>query len=342
VAVKINTSVLSEAQSIKRVDRVLITGATGFLGSSLVRQAVNSGLSVIVTGRAPFMKFDGADFISADILNPDVLPAIFENVDCVCHVAGLAHVFDKSKVSDELFHAVNVVGAENVVRAAWRAGVKKFIFISSVSVYGRTVQANNEDSECHPEGPYAKSKWEAERLLIDFCQKKGMNLTILRLATLYGEGDPGNVARLIRLIDKRLFIWVGMGENLKSLLYLDDAARACNAVINSPQNRSDIYNVSVPPVTMKDIVETIASALGKSVPSWHVPASLTLRAASTLQHLPFDKARLHSIYNTLQKWLADDYCAMDKFCETFNFQTRVSLEEGIAREKAWCRNGLSK
>jgi nucleoside-diphosphate-sugar epimerase len=327
---------------MKRVARLLITGATGFLGSALVREAVNSGLSVTATGLAPFMKFNGADFISADILNPNGLPAIFENVDCVCHVAGLAHVFDKSKISDELFHAVNVVGTENAVRAAWMAGVKKFIFISSISVYGKVVRANKEDSECHPEGPYAKSKWEAERLLIDFCQKKGMNLTILRLATLYGEGDPGNVARLIRLIDKGLFIWVGKGGNLKSLLYLDDAARACNLVINSPQNRSDIYNVSVPAVKMNDIVETIASALGKSVPSWHVPASLTLRAARTLQHLPFNKVRLYSIYDTLQKWLADDYCAMDKFCKTFNLQTKVSLEEGIAREIAWCRNGLSK
>jgi nucleoside-diphosphate-sugar epimerase len=71
-----------------------------------------------------------------------------------------------------------------------------------------------------PEGPYAESKWQAERFLIDYCQKKGMNLTILRLATLYGEGDPGNMARLIRLIDKGLFIWAGGGKILKAFFIL--------------------------------------------------------------------------------------------------------------------------
>jgi nucleoside-diphosphate-sugar epimerase len=99
-------------------------------------------------------------------------------------------------------------------------------------------------------------------------------------------------------------------------------------------NGTNIYNVSVPAIKMKDIVETVALALGKSAPSWHIPASLALNAANALKYLSFNTGRIRSIYATLQKWLADDYCLTDKFYKTYNFQAKVNIEEGITREIA--------
>lgn len=319
---------------------VLITGAAGFLGSTILRQAVNAGLSVTATDRTVSTKFPGVDFIPADILDPFSLSKAFERVDCVCHVAGLAHIFNKSEVLGAPFHTVNVVGSENVAQDAVRAGVQHFVFISSVSVYGGVAHGKDEDSECHPEGPYAESKSQAERCLIELCQKEGMNLAILRLATLYGEEDPGNVARLIRSIDQGRFIWVGRGENLKSLLHREDAARACIAVINAHVSGINIYNVSALPCKMRDIVAAITLALGKPVPSWHIPASFALTSAKIIKILSFNHGRLSTIHGTLQKWLADDYYTADKFCNTVNFQTKVSLEEGIRREVEWYKAGL--
>jgi nucleoside-diphosphate-sugar epimerase len=202
-------------------------------------------------------------------------------------------------------------------------------------VYGGEAHGKDEDSECHPEGPYAESKWQAERRLIELCQKEGMNLTILRLATLYGEEDPGNVARLIGSIERGRFIWVGKGENLKSLLNREDAAGACVAVIKAPVSGINIYNVSAPPRKMCDIVAAITRALGSSVPSWHVPGSFALNSAKIIKSLSFNRGRLGNVHGTLQKWLADDYYNVDKLCNAFNFQTKVSLEEGIRREVAW-------
>jgi nucleoside-diphosphate-sugar epimerase len=317
------------------IDSILVTGAAGFLGSVLVRQAVNAGLSVTATDRAVITKFSGVDLISADILDPLSLLKVFEAVDCVCHVAGLAHIFNKSEAMSAPFHAVNVVGSKNVVGAAVRAGVKHFVFISSVSVYGGVAHGKDEDSECRPEGPYAESKLQAERYLIELCQKEGVNLTILRLATLYGEGDPGNVARLIGSIKRGRFIWVGKGKNFKSLIHREDAARACIAVIKAPVSGINIYNVSAPPCQMRDIVAAITLCLGKSVPSWHVPASFALNSAKIIKNISFNYSRLSSIQGTLQKWLADDYYNTDKFCKAFNYQTKLSLEEGIKREVGW-------
>jgi nucleoside-diphosphate-sugar epimerase len=311
---------------------VLITGANGFLGSEIVRLATNAGLSVIATDRSINMKIPNVDFVPADILDPLSLSKVFDGVDCVCHVAGLAHIFNKDEALGAPFNAVNVTGTENVANASIRAGIQHFIFISSVSVYSGVSHGNDEDSECHPEGPYAESKLKAEQCLIELCQKKEVNLTILRLATLYGEGDPGNVARLIKSIYREQFIWVGKGKNLKSLLHCEDAASACIAVMKMPTSGINIYNVSAPPCKIQDIVDEIALALGKSIPPWHVPAFFALNSAKILKIISFNSGWFGTIYDTLQKWLTDDYYNTDKFCKTFNFKTKVSLQEGIRRE----------
>jgi len=86
----------------------------------------------------------------------------------------------------------------------------------------------------NPVGPYALSKYNAKLRAIEIARDSGMALTILRLATLYGEGDPGNVGRLLRTLDRGRFLWIGDGSNRKSLLHKGDAARACMAVAERP------------------------------------------------------------------------------------------------------------
>lgn len=317
------------------VSRVLVTGAAGFLGSAIVRQAVNAGLSVIATDRIVRPKSTGLDFYLADILDPISLFKIFDGVECVCHVAGLVHSLSKSKALEKSFYDVNVVGTENVVHAAAGAGVRHVVFISSISVYGGVAHGQDEEAKCHPESPYAESKLQAEQSLIDRCLKEGMNLTILRLATLYGEGDSGNVARLIQSIDRGRFLWVGKGKNLKSLLYCEDAAGACIEVIKTPVSGINIYNVAAPACKMSEIVATISGALDKSVPSWHVPSSVALNLTRMMKILSFNLSGFSALHDMLQKWLADDHYNADKFCRTFNFKTKVHWDEGIQKEVAW-------
>ncbi len=276
------------------------------------------------------------DYRPADLLRPDSLAAVLGGVTAVIHAAGLAHIFNKSKAATAPFKEINERGTANVVRAAASAGVRHFVLISSVSVYSPFTQGvYDESAPCRPEGPYAESKHQAEQRAMEIAQQSGMALTILRLATLYGEGDPGNVARLMRTIDRRRFIWVGDGSNRKSLLHRDDAARACLAVLGSAKAGIEVFNVSAPPCTMRDIVETLATALGRRLPAWRVQAGLALGAARLASILPFSPFR--NVRATVEKWLADDAYSASRFQAAYGYQTHIGLVEGLQREVAWYR-----
>lgn len=325
--------------ALKNEQHVLITGANGFLGSEIVQQALKARLAVSATDKYAESVTTDLDYRPADILDLSSLKSIFRDVSQVIHVAGLAHIFNKTQAVIAPFKAINEQGTANVARAAAETGVRHFILISSVSVYGAFTQGvYNESAPCHPEGPYAESKYQAEQRAIEIAQHSGMALTILRLATLYGEGDPGNVARLMRTIDRGRFIWVGNGANRKSLLHREDAARACVTVALHPCTGVQIYNVSAQANTMREVVEGLAAALGRSLPRLHIPDSLALRSAEILSRLAGHRGRLGNLHTTLEKWLADDAYDASKFQQTFGFQTEVRLAEGLRREAAWYRN----
>ena len=328
------SNVLSPLSELK----LLITGVNGFLGSEIVRQAIDLRLHVRATDKQKISIFPDIDYHSADILDLSSLKPVVQGVSCVIHVAGLAHIFDKTKAANAPFKEINEIGTVNVVQAAANAGVKHFILISSVSVYGPFTRGiYDESAPCSPEGKYAESKYQSEQRAIEIAQKSGMALTILRLATLYGEGDPGNVARLMKAIDRGRFVWVGNGSNRKSLLYKGDAALAVLAIVSSPASGINIYNVSAPPCAMREVVEGLASAQGRRLPTWHIPASLILSVAKMVAAATGGRGRMGNLPATLQKWLADDAYSAGKFEKAFNFQTQTSLAEGLRREVEWYR-----
>jgi nucleoside-diphosphate-sugar epimerase len=318
--------------------RLLVTGANGFLGSEIVRQAIRSNLQVGATDKGPFCSTPDVDYQSADILESRILSAVCGNgVTHVIHAAGLAHVFDRDSISAEQFGLINEIGTKNVISAAAGAGVKHLILISSVSVYGpHTLGLYDENTPCHPVGPYPLSKFHAELKAIDIAGKTGMALTILRLTTLYGEEDPGNIGRLIRSLDQGRFVWIGDGTNRKSLLYKGDAACACVTVASSPAAGTHIYNVSAPPCTMREIVDGIADALGKRPLPLRIPGSLALALSRSLSRLP--NRRLGGIHQTVQKWMAEDMYNTSRFERDYGFCSQVEVREGLRREVEWYCN----
>jgi nucleoside-diphosphate-sugar epimerase len=313
---------------------LVVTGANGFLGRSILSLLLAAGISVRATD---FSVASGASDIAyrkADITRPEELKPVLENVNIVIHVAGLAHIFSPDANSVEKFRQINEIGTANVASAAAVAGVGHLILISSVSVYGPYTQGvYDENTHCNPIGPYAVSKYNAELRAIEIARVSGMALTILRLATLYGEGDPGNVGRLMRTLDRRRFLWIGDGSNRKSLLYRGDAARACVTVAEQLASGINIYNVSAPACTMREIVDGIAEALGKHPFPVRVPASLALSLSRNLSSIP--NRRMASLHQTVKKWLAEDVYDTRRFEEDYGFQTKTSLKEGLKREVDW-------
>lgn len=321
--------------------RILITGANGFVGRTLVSKLSKSHGELILLDR-PGAFTSGTDvpedgkFYEANIAVHNSLQRIeIDDVDAVIHAAGLAHQF--GKVTKEDFWKINVEGTENVAKLAVRLKAKHFILVSSVSVYGKGEKGDSlrtEETPCRPEGFYAESKFESEVVAKRVCEQNGIDLTILRLATVIGEGDAGNVSRLIRAIDRRRFYWIGRGANRKSLLYKGDVAKACMAVLTEAGRGTQIFNVSSEPATMREIVSYIEDALGKNAPRLGLPPGL-LRVGFAVNSKTFGIGKIKRVSETVEKWLSDETFSAEKLKNAYGFESQTSIREAIRLEVEW-------
>jgi nucleoside-diphosphate-sugar epimerase len=309
--------------------KVLITGASGFLGTAIVTAAQDRGWTVRAFDRNPGNQTRGVETIVGDLQDGTSLRDACKGVSAIVHAAGLAHVFGRASKDIARFTAVNELGTARVINAAVEAGISNVVLVSSVSVYGRySGEGCNEDQPCKPEGPYAISKWKGELEAIRQISEGDGSLTILRFATIYGEGDRGNVARLINLLRRGPFAWPGRGLNRKSLIYKTDAAFACVRALDRPSAGVRIYNVSSPPVTMREVVFSMCESLGRTVPRFSVPDRV-LAVVAAISRLCGDPGGLDA---SLTKFLRDDVYDAAKFNSSFHFQPAVPLPEGIRRQ----------
>lgn len=317
------------------MSRILVTGATGFLGSAVARQLQENGFLVRMTGRQSGKHAD-ADFWPADLRDSHLPPEMLKGVSCVIHTAGLAHQFSAQAHQESRFYSINCEATERLARTAAREGVKRFVFVSSVAVYGPASDdaLRNEDTLPHPVGPYAQSKREAEIRLLQIAAESGIEMVILRMGTLYGEGDPGNVSRLMEAIRRGRFVMIGLGQNKKSLLHRDDAAAACaKAAAHAAVPPVGIWNVTGESCSMKDIVHGISRALGITPPQRSVPVAIARSLLWTGAALGIGPLRAwaKSQWASVQKWLAEDAYDGSRFAKEFQWQPTVSLEEGLCR-----------
>lgn len=320
----------------KNQRKILVTGAAGFVGSALVDELLLAGKYQIY-GLVSNRSGAAGDFNSkievfpADISVYETLQEAekLSGLDTVVHTAGLAHQFGHTQ--SEKFWKVNVQGTENICRLAKAVRAGHFILISSVAVYGDYGKSViHEKFKCRPAGVYAESKREAELKAIDFCDKNGIQLSILRLGTVIGEGDRGNTARLITLIDKNRFIWIGTGNNKKSLIYKQDVAKGILKLIESSsiEYQTGIYNLTDRAVSMSEIVGIISQNLQKKPPRIRIPEGVA-RMFLAAGKFGFPVSRLKQFARTVEKWLSDDIFSGQKFYEEFGFTPETPLSEAL-------------
>jgi nucleoside-diphosphate-sugar epimerase len=312
--------------------RLLVTGATGYLGGAVAKAALAQGIMVRGAGRRPSPSRE-LEWVALDVLDERAVVAAMAGIDVVIHAAALAHVFRPSNVPRTTFLDVNGRGTENVARAAVMAGCRHFVLVSSVAVYGSgaaTMVA--EDGECRPGSHYAESKLLAEARAREQLAAAGIPLTILRMTTLYGENNPGNVNRLMQAIDRGRFIWIGSGSQRKSLIHRDDAARACLAAALAPAAAERIFNVTAAPATMKEIVDGLHVALGRVPPRWHIPDGWLLGATRMASALAGPSGLAGAAHATLKTWLADAVFDGGRFERELQFRPQVALQEGLRRQ----------
>ncbi|NJJ58734.1 NAD-dependent epimerase/dehydratase family protein [Pseudomonas sp. B14(2022)] len=203
--------------------RVLLTGSTGFVGGAL-QTVLHRLYSVVATSRLTQTLADGSSTIGVGDLSANTQwMDVLQGIDCVVHLAGRAHKLTDT-VADplSLFRRVNVEGALNLAQQASDAGVKRFVFISSVGVHGsRTLAGSlNELSPMLPRADYAISKMEAEIGLREISEAGGMELVIIRPPLVYGGHAPGNFRLLLKLVASGFPLPFGGVNNQRSMVAL--------------------------------------------------------------------------------------------------------------------------
>jgi len=331
--------------------RVLITGASGFVGKEIVKECQNSGFETVqlVSHRSQknecqknenFFKVMAIDI--TDYKNLRQLEKT-ENVDVLIHAAGLAHQFGDTK--KEEFNLVNVQGTKNISELAAQIKVKQFILISSTAVYGAFENINgkeknknqgvfDENSQTNPKTLYAKSKLEAEKICTEICEKNKIPLTILRLSPVIGEGNRGNVERLVKAIERKRFVWIGNGENLKSLIYKNDVAGACVKIIEEKTDATEIFNLSAEPLPLKNFVDEISRRLKRKVPEFSIPAIFS-KLIFGINKKTLRSKKIYKFEQTFEKWLAVDIYKSEKIKHKYNFTPKFSIAEGIRKQVDW-------
>ena len=255
--------------------KVLITGATGFVGTSLVLK-VNSLYDTFALVRAPSNNIpkDIQQLVASNIFEAD-FP---ENVDVIIHLAGRAHILNDQSV-DPLteFRKVNVEGTLQLARQALEKKVKRFIFMSSIGVNGSVTkqQPFTEDASPHPHADYAVSKLEAEEALKKLFAGSETELVIIRPPLVYAAHAPGNFARLLKLIATDLPLPFAGTKNKRSFVALENLIDFIQVCIEHPHAANQTFLVSdQTSISTRELVQYLKQGMEKKARFIYIPQSL--------------------------------------------------------------------
>jgi nucleoside-diphosphate-sugar epimerase len=248
----------------------LVTGASGFVGGRLTEALGREADVRALVWRAGAMP--GAAV--GDLLDPASLRAACESVESVFHCAGYAHAFASS--DPDAHWRINFEGTRNLLAAAGEAGVRRFVFLSSVKAMAEPGDVCvDEDWPGEPATPYGRAKRAAEEAVLEAGAKYGMHVVNLRLAMVYGRGGRGNLERMARGIRAGWFPPLPETGNRRSLVHVDDVVAAMRLVVQTPAANGRTYIVADPRAySGRQIYDAIRAAVGRMPARLRVPASL--------------------------------------------------------------------
>ena len=307
---------------------VLVTGASGFIGSRVLKAALAKGWSAMGISRRA-----AKSLFPADITDPNALEKLTNQgpFDAVVHCAGIAHRL--GGVSNDEYERVNVLGTRHAASFAVKSGAKHFIQLSSVLVYGKHGLDITEAEDCHPVDPYAASKLKGEAQAVEIASRCGMALTILRPAPVIGEGCKGNFQRLVRAVDRGRFVNVGDGTARKSMVYVGDVANACVDLIESKNTRkTEFFNIAGETTTTGELIELVFRCLGKNGPAFSVPSRPVSALVNRIAATRFGPIR--SVAKSLDTWLSDDVYSSEALREHYRYTATTSVSVAVERTVA--------
>ncbi|MGO4533570.1 NAD-dependent epimerase/dehydratase family protein [Leifsonia sp. 2MCAF36] len=321
--------------------KVLVTGASGFLGGAVASALVARGDEVRTLQRRP-SGVAGADDVRGDVTDAVRVRAAVEGVDAVVHLA--AKVSLAGAVAD--FDRVNVGGTRIVLGEARAAGVRRIVHVSSPSVAHTGASLMGDPAlpadPLHARGDYARTKAEGERLALA-ADAPGFAVVAVRPHLVWGPGDPQLVGRIVERARRRRLPLIGSGAALIDTTYIDNAVSALIAALDraeSVHGRSYVVTNGEPrPVA--ELLAGICLACGVPAPSWRVPAPVARTAGGVVEAVW--RIRPGRDEPPMTRFLAEQLSTAHWFDQRriradFDWSPTVTIDEGLARLGAWARS----
>jgi nucleoside-diphosphate-sugar epimerase len=309
-------------------ERVLVTGADGFIGRHVCRRLIesayvaNAGILDLALWPELQRAVPGlSDFsLLGDLGANQDYRTHLANVSVVVHLAARGpKTWDNAAKPSHDYMRVNAGGTKSIALAAAEAGVRRFIFVSTVKVHGEVTfeRPFNEDTPANPRNPYAASKWEAEEVLRAVAADSGMEVVIVRPPQVYGPGVRGNFLRLMKLVDRGLPLPLPRRENCRSLIGAENLSDFLIHCVSHPKAANQVMLVKdTEDISTRDLITRLARAMGRRIRFLPVPAmlirfaaKLTLKEEATgrfLDSLVIDSSRAQQMLQWVPPVTLDD------------------------------------
>lgn len=312
----------------------LVTGATGFIGQHVVDGLLRRGFAVralIRSDREAHGWGNSVEIARGDLLDTGSLRPAAEGVEGVFHLAAKVH--DLEELGDSGEHeAVTRRGTQNLLVAAAESRVKRFVFMSSLSVYGAPSTAlRDETAQCAPTSAYGQAKLVAEQCVLGYGKKSGAHVSCLRPAMVYGVGGRGNLPRMIKMIDRGGFPPLPHVKNRRSMVHVSDVAEAAILAANHPAANGQCYIVTDGrSYSTRELYEMICRGLGKSIPRWNLPLG-ALKALAGVGDIIGRLRGRRFVFDSdaIEKLTGNAWFSSEKISRELGYKPRVTFEDAL-------------
>jgi nucleoside-diphosphate-sugar epimerase len=323
---------------------VVVTGASGFIGSALCGTLAAHGWRVRALVRRPVDAAPGVEVVQiADLADAPSLPRALNGADAVVHLAARVHVMrDWDSDPAGAYRRANVEPTQALAAAAVAGGVRAFVFISSVKAVGEATRVPWTAATIpKPADAYGVSKLAAEAVVRQAGAASGMKAWILRLPLVYGPGMKGNMLGLFGLVDRGVPVPVGGFDNCRSLVYRDNVVAAIEAVLDAAGQGGTYFVSDGEDLTTAELVRRIGRALGRPARLVGVPPRLLALAGragdgiARVMPFPFTSAAVRRLTDSL---VVD----ARELGDATGFVPPFSVDAGLAETAAWYRRRMAR
>ena len=328
--------------------KILITGAAGFIGSHLVDRLVKQGISPhnLRCMIAPWDSLDNLsqhsdlEVVRLDIRNRKQLIQHVKGCSVIYHLAAKTDFLGKSY---EEYEEVNVLPTRWLYEVAAKAGVKKFVFFSSIGVHGLPAGIGPMENwdEDHPAtytNDYGKSKWLAEEAIRSLFKKHKLAYTIIRPASVYGPREKGPTLALYRAINRKQFVIIGSGENLLHYVYVEDIVMAAITAACSNRSSGEYIIAGPKPVSLNTVADHIAGVCGVSIWPVKIPLLIAQPLSWVIEKLAVLVGIPAPIYpERVRTMTTSYYFSIKKSEKELEFSPKIDFKLGSRITGVWYR-----